>query len=65
MNCSEIRKYIYPFLDGELDSQPSQMVKEHILICPLCKLEFEQEKKVDSLIKNNIPMENASYEVKE
>lgn len=65
MNCNRINEYIYSFLDGELDSQTSSLVKEHFSTCPLCSLEFEQEKKIDSLISDNIPKEKASYELKE
>ncbi len=35
------------------------------MTCPLCKLELEQEKKIDSLIRNNIPKEKAPYILKE
>lgn len=65
MDCREVKNNIHPFMDGELDGQTNQMVKEHILSCPLCSLELEQEKKVGFLIRNNIPKEKASYELKE
>ncbi len=65
MDCSRIKEYIYPFLDGELDNQTSLSVKEHLSTCPLCSLELEQEKKTDYLIRHNIPKEKASYELKE
>lgn len=65
MDCTEVKNNIYAFMDGELDDQTSQTVKDHISVCPLCSLELEQEKKIDSLIKNSIPKEKASYELKE
>ncbi|MCQ9208582.1 MAG: zf-HC2 domain-containing protein [Omnitrophica bacterium] len=65
MDCSKIKKYLYSFLDGELDSQRSLLVKEHISACPLCSLELEQEKKIDSLIRYSIPKEQAPYKLKE
>lgn len=65
MDCSKIKKYMYPFIDGELDSQKSPLVKEHLLTCPLCSWELEQEKKIDCLIRHNIPKEKAPYELKE
>lgn len=65
MDCSDIREYIYSFLDGQLDIQTNELVKEHLLACPVCSLELEQEKKLGSLIKNSIPKENAPYELKE
>lgn len=65
MDCREVKNNIHPFMDNELDDRTSQMVKEHLSACPLCSLELEQEKKIDFLIKNNIPKEKASYELKE
>jgi len=65
MNCREFKEYLYPFLDGELDSQASQLVKDHPSTCPLCRLELEQEKTINSLIANSVPREKAPYELKE
>lgn len=65
MDCRRIKEYIYPFLDGELDNQTNLLVEEHLSSCLLCRLELEQEKKINSLIKNNIPKDKASYELKE
>ena len=65
MDCNRIKEYIYPFLDGQLDTQTSELVKGHLSACPVCSLEVEQEKKLDSLIRSSIPKENAPYELKE
>lgn len=65
MDCREFKEYLYSFLDGELDSQISRLVKDHLSACPLCRLELEQEKKINSLIKDSIPKEKAPYELKE
>lgn len=65
MDCTRIKEYLYPFLDGELDSQTSQLVEEHLSRCPLCRWELEEEKKIDYLIRYNIPKEKAPYELKE
>lgn len=65
MDCDRIKEYIYPFVDGELDSQINSSVKEHLLVCPLCSLELEQEKRIDSLLKCSILKEQAPYELKE
>lgn len=65
MNCSRIKEYICHFIDGELDSQTSQLVEEHLSRCPLCSWELEQEKKIDSLIRRNITKEKAPYELRE
>lgn len=65
MDCRKIKEYLYPFLDGELDRQTSSLVKAHFSDCPLCRLELDQEKKIDSLIRFNIPKEQAPYHLKE
>lgn len=65
MDCQKLKEYIYPFIDGELDTHTSLLVKEHILACPLCGLELEQEKRLDSLIRQNISKDKASFELKE
>lgn len=65
MDCREIKEYLYLFLDGQLNGQTSPPVKAHLSDCPLCRLEFEEEKRIDSLIKSNIPKEETPYELKE
>lgn len=65
MECREVKEYLYSFLDSELDDQKSALIKEHFSICPLCSLMLENEKKLDSLLKKNIPQETAPYELKE
>lgn len=65
MDCQKIREYMYPFIDGELDSQTELLVKEHLSICPLCGLELEQEKRMDSLIRQNVSNEEAPFGLKE
>ena len=65
MDCGEIKEYLYPFIDGELDSQNSLIVKEHLSICPVCNLEWGREKKIDSLIRQYILKEEAPFALKE
>lgn len=65
MDCQKIKEYLEPFIDGELDNQMSLLVKGHIANCPLCGLELEQEKRIDSLIRQNLIPEKASFELKE
>ena len=43
MNCSEVREYIFAFLDNELDSTLSLEMQHHIEHCPLCARECEIE----------------------
>lgn len=65
MDCQKIKEYLYPFLDGQLDDQTHLLVKEHLANCPLCSLEWEQGKKFDSLIRQNISCEKAPFNLRE
>lgn len=65
MDCYKIKDYLYPFLDGQLDEETHLLVKKHLVSCPLCNLEWEQEKKIDSLIRRNISREKAAFSLKE
>lgn len=40
MNCAEIKKMIPVYLDGEMEPQQKQMVKEHLSSCPVCMKEL-------------------------
>ncbi|MFC1852928.1 anti-sigma factor family protein [candidate division CSSED10-310 bacterium] len=37
MNCKEIMKKISEYVDGELNEQDCQSIKEHINNCPACQ----------------------------
>lgn len=65
MDCQKTKEYLYPFLDGQLDDQTNLLVKEHLESCPLCSLEWKQEKKFDSLIRQNISCEKAAFSLRE
>lgn len=65
MDCSICKQHIYSYIDGELDTKTSLLIDDHLLTCPLCSLEFDQEKKIDNLIRRNIPREEAPYALKE
>lgn len=47
MNCMEVRKYLYAFADGELDTPENLDVLEHLNMCPTCtqKVNVQQELK--------------------
>lgn len=65
MDCQKIKEYLFPFIDGELDKHANLLVKGHISACPLCNLELEEERKINSSLRTNLPKENAPYELKE
>jgi anti-sigma factor RsiW len=46
MTCSEIREYLFAFLDNELDTPPSIEIQLHIEQCPVCAREVEIERAI-------------------
>lgn len=36
MNCSQVRRYLYAFADGELDVKENCEVLDHLKMCPAC-----------------------------
>ncbi len=43
MNCEEVRRWIGPLRDGELDARNAADVQAHLAICPTCRRRFEVE----------------------
>lgn len=46
MRCSEVREYLFAFLDNELDAPPSIEIQLHIEQCPVCAREVEIERAI-------------------
>ena len=65
MNCQQARKYLYLFIDEKLDGKATLEVETHLDSCPLCSLEFESEKNIESVIKKKIPRHKAPLVLKE
>lgn len=65
IDCQGIKEYIYPFIDGQLDHSISLLVEGHLYGCPLCRLEVEQERNLDALIRRSIPKDKAPYSLRE
>jgi mycothiol system anti-sigma-R factor len=65
MDCQEIKKYLYPFMDAELNRKRSLEVQAHLDSCPLCSLEFESEKKIESVINEKSPRDKAPLALRE
>lgn len=54
MTCSECRRWWSPYLDSELDASKTFEVSEHLRLCEACRLRFEQEARVEGLIKERM-----------
>ena len=54
MNCEEVREYLLPFIDQQLNKKASSEIETHLQSCPLCTREFETEKRIESAIKEKM-----------
>ncbi len=54
MNCEEVREYLLPFIDQELNKKVSSEIETHLHFCPLCSREFKSEKRIESAIKKKM-----------
>ena len=50
MNCRDVRRWISPYLDSELDQTKTFEISEHLRVCEACAERFEKERRVDSLL---------------
>jgi len=50
MNCEEVRQFLGPYLDSELDDKTIFMISRHLESCPECGMRFRQEQKLEEEI---------------
>ncbi|MBI3815472.1 MAG: zf-HC2 domain-containing protein, partial [Nitrospinae bacterium] len=66
--CSEIKRYLYPYIDGELGTKETLLVYGHLEGCPECKKIVEKERTFLAKIKNlkiSNPPPNLEEKIKE
>lgn len=49
MRCSKSRKYLSPYIDGELKADEIARIKSHISMCDRCSREFSELERLHSL----------------
>lgn len=54
MNCNNVRKYFYAFLDNELDVERNIEVLSHLDMCYECGLKIEREKLIQERVKETV-----------
>lgn len=54
MNCTDVRKYFYAFLDNELDVERNIEVLSHINMCHACGLKIEKERLLQERVKETV-----------
>jgi len=65
MDCQNAKELLIRYLDSELDEKSSAAVKSHVEGCPLCRMELDAVRQVDSLLRHHIVREKAPYELRE
>ncbi|MCR4318769.1 MAG: zf-HC2 domain-containing protein [Candidatus Brocadiaceae bacterium] len=54
MNCTDVRKYFYAFLDSELDVERNIEVLAHVNMCHACGLKIEKERLLQERVKETV-----------
>ncbi len=54
MNCTDVRKYFYAFLDSELDVERNIDVLAHVNMCHACCLKIEKERLLQARVKETV-----------
>jgi anti-sigma factor RsiW len=50
MSCDEIRRWISPYLDSELDSHTNFEIAQHLEACAACRQVFEAERQLEASV---------------
>lgn len=56
MRCTQVRCYVSPYLDSELDAKTTFEISRHLEICPACARLFSQEGELDRAIFERIKL---------
>jgi anti-sigma factor (TIGR02949 family) len=59
MNCTEARRLVYDYLNGELPELDHQRVESHLKVCPSCMRVFELERRFQDFVVKQAPQETA------
>src|SRR6059036_2268520 len=62
MSCEEVRRYVSPYLDSELDGKTSFEIVRHLELCAECSTRFEAEEVVEKRIATFIRQPRAGDE---
>jgi anti-sigma factor RsiW len=54
MNCEEVRQFLSPYLDSELDDKTIFVISRHLEDCPDCALRFRQEEQLEEQISQRL-----------
>ncbi|MBU6391170.1 MAG: zf-HC2 domain-containing protein [Planctomycetota bacterium] len=54
MNCTDVRKYFYAFLDSELDVEKNIEILAHVNMCHACGIKIERERLIQKRVKETV-----------
>ena len=54
LNCNNVRKYFYAFLDGELNVEKNIEILAHLNMCCKCSLRIEKERSLQERVKETV-----------
>jgi hypothetical protein len=57
MRCEELRKYLSPYIDSELDATVCTAVVDHLAQCQSCNQRFNQEQEIERLLSERLRKE--------
>lgn len=63
--CVEVRRLVFEFLDEELPSNQSQLIVEHLVLCPPCAGFFAFERTFLAVLRRRVPIDQAPVELRE
>ena len=64
MNCNDIRKYFYAFIDNELDVEKNIEILAHIDMCYECSQKIERERFLHNRVKETVSVVKAPVYLK-
>jgi len=65
MNCEDVKKYIYPLLDNELDTETNLEVLSHLNMCDSCQERLEAEKAFQNKLSDTLSSRSAPDETRQ
>ena len=63
-DCSEVLHRVYEFLDGEMTSDDTAKIKEHLEACGPCLKEYDLDQALKALVKRSCACEEAPVELR-
>ncbi|MGZ4517816.1 MAG: mycothiol system anti-sigma-R factor [Mycobacteriaceae bacterium] len=63
-DCSEVLHRVYEYLDGEMTSDDTAKIKQHLDACGPCLKEYDLDQALKALVKRSCACEEAPVELR-